>query len=485
MAAPSQEQATLPPSQPSGAGTVALVYSTGRDAMPYRSNKKTLLVIDDEKLLCDTVRDYLENDRLEVLTAHTGAEGLAVCSDKKVDVVLLDQRLPDAEGHALSPRILERNEQAKIIFVTAYPSFDNAVAAVRVGAHDYLSKPFDIEELKLTVDNALRTLDLERVEQIQNYAREKDRERAVIVGDSGAFSEVIDHVAMASEMDGPVLITGETGTGKNLVAKAIHYRSSFAGSAFVSINCAALPENLIEAELFGHEKGAFTGASGAKKGLFEVADGGTVFLDEIGEMPIHLQAKLLSVLEDGTMRRIGSTAVTPVNVRIIAATNADLDNILGKTFRKDLYYRLSVVRIHVPPLREHREDIPALCGYLLSQIAKGRQVEISDVEIEKLQEYDWPGNVRELRNILERALFLQKGTVLEPSRLLAKQVVAAKTAPQTTTPAEVKSLAKVEQEFIQCTLSALSGNLTQTAKTLGISISTLKRKLKEYGLKAR
>jgi DNA-binding NtrC family response regulator len=447
--------------------------------------KKTLLVIDDEKVFCNNVRDYLESDRLEVLTAHTGAEGLSVCASKKVDVVLLDQKLPDGEGHSLAPAILEKNEQAKIIFITAYPSFENAVAAVRLGAHDYLSKPFDIDELKLTVENTLRTLDLERVEQVQIYARNKDREASVVVGSSDGFADVVRLVDSAAAMDAPVLITGETGTGKNLIAKTIHYRGPLAQSAFVSINCAALPENLIEAELFGHEKGAFTGASGAKKGLFEIAEGGTIFLDEIGDMPLHLQSKLLSVLEDKTLRRIGSTAVTPVNVRIVAATNADLESALGKTFRKDLYYRLSVVRIHIPPLREHREDIPSLCGYLLSQIAKGRHVEIPDAEIEKLKEYEWPGNVRELRNILERALFLQKGEVLEPSRLLAKQPVAAKPAPQASSPAEVKSLAQVEQEFIQCTLSALSGNLTQTAKALGISISTLKRKLKEYGLKAR
>jgi transcriptional regulator with PAS, ATPase and Fis domain len=192
------------------------------------------------------------------------------------------------------------------------------------------------------------------------------------------------------------------------------------------------------------------------------------------------------VLEDKTLRRIGSTAITPVNVRIIAATNADLESALGKTFRKDLYYRLSVVRIHIPPLREHSEDIPALCGYLLSQIAKGRRVELPDTEIVKLQEYDWPGNVRELRNILERALFLQKGVVLDPSRLIAKPPVASRTAPQaSSSPAEVKTLEQVEQEFIQCTLSALSGNLTQSAKALGISISTLKRKLKQNGSKAR
>ncbi len=451
--------------------------------MPSRG-KKTLLIIDDEKVFCNTVRDYLENDALEVLIAHTSAEGLSLCSSRKVDIVLLDQKLPDGEGHALAPAILEKNEQAKIIFITAFPSFENAVTAVRMGAHDYLSKPFDIEELRLTIENTLRTLDLERVEQVQNYARDKDREAAVIIGNSGPFAEVIRLVDMAAAMDGPVLITGETGTGKNLVAKTIHYKSSFARSAFISINCAALPDNLIEAELFGYEKGSFTGAVGAKKGLFEIADGGTVFLDEIGDMPLHLQTKLLSVLEDKKVRRIGSTSVTPVNVRVIAATNAELENALGRTFRKDLYYRLSVVRIHIPPLREHREDIPELCSYLLSNIARGRSVDLPDSEIEQLMEYDWPGNVRELRNVLERALFLQKESVLAPSRLIEKPAAAAMPALQATVPAaEMKTLAQAEREIIQCALTTLSGNLTQTAKTLGISLSTLKRKLKEYGLK--
>jgi DNA-binding NtrC family response regulator len=451
--------------------------------MAHSSSRKTLLIIDDEKVLCDTVRDYLENERLEVLVAHSGTDGLAVCSGRKVDVVLLDQKLPDGEGHALAPAILEKNDQAKIIFVTAYPSFENAVTAVRMGAHDYLSKPFDIEELKLTVDNTIRTLDLERVEQIQNYTREKDRETTVIVGGSGPFAEVLALVDMASEMDGPVLITGETGTGKNLVAKAIHYKSPFAGSAFVSINCAALPENLIEAELFGFEKGAFTGASGAKKGLFEVADGGTVFLDEIGDMPLHLQTKLLSVLEDGTMRRIGSTTVTPVNVRVIAATNADLESALGKTFRKDLYYRLSVVRIHIPPLREHPEDVPQLCSYLLSKTARGRNIELPESELARLKQYDWPGNVRELRNILERALFLQKEPVLMPSQLLERPGVLGSCLPKDTSIAGngFKTLAHAEQEAIQRTLVSLSGNLTKSAKALGISLSTLKRKLREVG----
>ena len=448
--------------------------------MAYRG-KKTLLVIDDEKVFCKTVREYLENESLEVLAAHTGADGLAICADRKIDVVLLDQKLPDGEGHALASSILEKNEQAKIIFITAFPSFENAVTAVRMGAHDYLSKPFDLEELRLTIENTIRTLDLERVEQVQNYARDKERSYTNIVGNSGPFAEVVRLVDMAAAMDGPVLITGETGTGKNLIAKAIHFKSPFARSAFVSINCAALPENLIEAELFGYEKGAFTGATSAKKGLFEMADGGTVFLDEIGDMPLHLQTKLLSVLEDKVVRRVGSTTVTPVNVRVIAATNAELENALGKTFRKDLYYRLSVVRIHIPPLREHREDIALLCPYLLSNIARGRSAEVPAAEIEKLKVYDWPGNVRELRNILERALFLQKGAVLTPSQLLEKPLMNNR-PPLTgsAAPGQIKTLAQAEQELIQSALRALSGNITQTAKALGISVSTLKRKLKEY-----
>ncbi len=450
--------------------------------MPRRG-KKTLLIIDDEKVFCNTVRDFLQSDQLDVLAAHTGAEGLDICSSRKVNVVLLDQKLPDGEGHTLAPAILEKNDQAKIIFITAFPSFENAVTAVRSGAHDYLSKPFDIEELKLTVENALRTLDLERVEQVQNYARDKDREASNIIGNAGPFAEVVRLVDMASSVDGPVLITGETGTGKNLVAKTIHYKSPFGRNAFISINCAALPENLIEAELFGYEKGSFTGATGAKKGLFEIADGGSVFLDEIGDMPPHLQTKLLSVLEDKTVRRIGGTAATPVNVRVIAATNADLEQTLGKTFRKDLYYRLSVVRIHIPPLREHSEDIPLLCTYMLSKIAPGQAVELSAPELARLREYGWPGNVRELRNILERALFLQKGSAFAPSQLIEKTASVQPLLQAPSAEGGLKTLAQAEQELIHGTLSALESNLTQSAKSLGISLSTLKRKLKEYGLK--
>jgi len=450
------------------------------------SSRRTLLIIDDEKPFCEAVRDYLESERLEVLYVHTSADGARVCSERRIDVVLLDQKLPDGEGHALAPGILEKNEQAKIIFITAFPSFENAVAAVRAGAFDYLSKPIDPEELKMMVESAMRTLDLEQVEQLQNYTREKERDSAVIVGKHGSFPEVIRIVDMAATTKAPVLISGETGTGKNLVAKSIHYKGSNAGSAFVSINCAAIPENLIEAELFGYEKGAFTGATYAKKGLFEMADGGTLFLDEIGEMPLHLQSKLLSVLEDRTVRRVGGTTVRPVFVRIIAATNADLEQVLGKTFRKDLYYRLSVIRIHIPPLKDHREDVPELCSHIMSEITSGKVTQLPKEEIEKLKAYDWPGNVRELKNILERALLLQRSTYLSPSQLIERSTAPVKMMPTSVSAdGELKTLEKAERELIEFTLSKLSGNVTQSARALGLSLSTLKRKIKEYGFTPR
>jgi DNA-binding NtrC family response regulator len=449
------------------------------------ASKKTLLIIDDEKVFCDTIKGYLSGDTLEVVTAQSGAQGLEICSQRNVDIVLLDQKLPDREGHTLARPILERNDQTKIIFVTAFPSFESAVKAMRAGAHDYLSKPFDLDELKLTVENALRTLDLERVEQIQNYAAEKDREESVLVGSSRAISEVKRLVESAAGVDASVLITGETGTGKNLVAKAIHYISPASHAAFISINCAALPENLIEAELFGHEKGAFTGAVTAKKGVFEMAEGGTLLLDEIGEMPVHLQSKLLSAIEDKTVRRLGGTTAKQVNVRILSATSTALEQALGKSFRNDLYYRLGVVRIHLPPLRERRDDIPDLCSSLLKRIAGGRDVTLPDSEIAKLSEYDWPGNVRELRNILERAVFVQKGPVLQPSLLLEKLpgTGGMGTASAPAAFGGITTLRESEKLLIGAGLEQLSGNLTRTAKALGISLSTLKRKVKEYGLK--
>jgi DNA-binding NtrC family response regulator len=445
--------------------------------------KKKLLIIDDDRIFCETVKDYLTGDTLEVLTAHTAREGLDACSGRKVDVVLLDQNLPDGEGHTLCPAILKYNDQTKIIFATAYPSFENAVKALKAGANDYLSKPFELEELNLAVSRAFRTLELEQVEQVQNYQAAKAGGEAVIIGE-GCLAETVRLVERAATSASPVLITGETGTGKTLIAKVIHYKSAASKAPFISINCAALPENLIEAELFGYEKGAFTSAITAKRGIFEMAEGGTLFLDEIGEMPPHLQTKLLSVIEDKQVRRLGSESVRPVNVRVVAATGIDLEQGLGKTFRKDLYYRLSVIRIHIPPLRERRECIPLLCDHLLRQLT-GREIKINDHELSRLKTYDWPGNVRELKNILERAVILQSGSELLPSELLGKtndRDHRGTDAPSSSREGDIATLEEIEKNHIQHALNSLSGNITRTAKVLGISLSTLKRKIKDYDL---
>jgi transcriptional regulator with PAS, ATPase and Fis domain len=322
------------------------------------------------------------------------------------------------------------------------------------------------------------------VAQLQNYKSDKESEDTILIGSEGLAGTLRLVDLAASSLATPVLITGETGTGKNVVARAIHFKSKVRRAAFIGINCAALPENLIEAELFGYEKGAFTGAVSNRKGIFEMAEGGTLLLDEIGEMPLHLQSKLLNVIEDKKIMRIGSETIIPVNVRILAATSVDLENAVGKTFRKELYYRLSVIRIHIPPLRERRQDIPELCTYFLKKLAMGREVRLADSEIARLMEYDWPGNVRELRNILERSVLLHKCPVIQPSEFLIKEIDPRAPALDVL-PADDKitTLNEMEKTYIKHVLGKLSGNYTKTAKALGIALSTLKRKIKDYGLK--
>lgn len=445
---------------------------------------KSILVIDDDKVFCNAVADYLTSETVEIHTAHTGEDGLVICSQHKVDVVLLDQKLPDAEGVSLCPSILNHHDQTKIIFITAYPSFDNAVEAIKMGAYDYLSKPFELQELELAIERALRTLELERIEQLQSYRDDKESEETVLVCGNGGFSEILELVDLAAAADAPVLITGETGTGKNVVARTIHYKDPSHKKVFICLNCASLPENLIEAELFGCEKGAFTGAVSTRKGIFELAEGGTLFLDEIGAMPLHLQSKLLGVLEEKKIRRIGGESIKPVDVRIIAASNTDLENAIENgAFREDLYYRLSVIRIHIPPLRDRREDIPELCRYFIHAMAHGHHIKLPHSELAILLEYEWPGNVRELKNVIERSLILQKGTALRPSEFLNVDF-SASSASSCSAPRGngVSSLEEVEREHIRHALDTFAGNYTRTARALGISLSTLKRKVRSYGL---
>jgi len=446
--------------------------------------KRKILIIDDNDIFCETVSDLFSDENTDVLIANTGKDGLRTCTETKIDVVILDQKLPDTEGVSLCPSILKQNEQTKIIFVTAYPSFSNAIEAIKVGAHDYLSKPFEMAELELTIKQAFRTQELEKAEQIQNYQNTRENEQYDLIAGQGIFKEIIRLIDLAADSDAPVLITGETGTGKNVVARAIHLKSTLPAKLFLIANCAAFPENLIEAELFGSEKGAFTGASTSRKGIFELAEGGTLVLDEIGSMPIHLQSKLLGVLEEKKIRRIGSETVKPINVRIIAAANNDLEEaIIDKTFRSDLYYRLSVIRLHIPPLRDRKEDIPKLCEYFIGRMSRDTNIHLSDAELGKLMEYAWPGNVRELKNVIERSLIIQRGQPLRPSLLLRNGMAPSSSASlMVPDEGEILPLEATEKKCISQALKKFNGNYSQSAKALGISLSTLKRKVKTYNL---
>ncbi len=454
--------------------------------MQPASSGKCVLVIDDDRLLCDIIKSSLADDTLQILVAHTGREGVDACKRHNVDIVLLDQKLPDGRGRDFFPGILKHNEQAKIIFITAFPSFDNAVKAIQLGAFDYLSKPFDVNELRLSIDRAVRTLDLEAIAQVQKYKSSREETDTLLIGTGGGLRQTHELIELASRSDAPVIITGETGTGKNVVAKSIHYSGPGKQKPILSINCAALPENLIESELFGYEKGAFTGATSTRKGIFEMADGGTLILDEIGEMPLHLQSKLLSALEEGRIKRLGGSAIRPVRVRIIAVTNIELEQaVRERRFRNDLYFRLNVIRIHVPPLRERRRDIPALCAHFLIRATNGRVEQFPDSVLRRLAEYDWPGNVRELKNIVERITALRKDAQLaDPDAFGSLLPQTSRNEPACHDETSPKPLREMEKQHILYTLKYHSGNITRSAETLGISLSTLKRRLKDYGIRA-
>jgi len=440
---------------------------------------RTLLIVDDDRVLCDLAREALTQERLHVLLAHDVAGATQLLDEHAVDVVVLDEQLPDGRGHELCARVRRDHPQAVIVFVTAFPSYDHAVQALKAGAHDYLSKPFELEQLALAVSRGLTIRDLERTERVFRYGNARSVGDAVVVGDSAAAERLTRLVNLAAPARAPVLITGETGTGKNLIARAIHHQGPRRERPFLSLSCTALPESLVEAELFGWERGAFTGAVGAREGLLEMADGGSFLLDEIGDMPPALQPKLLAVLEENSVRRLGGRSPRRIDPRIIAATNVDLERqVEERRFRAALFYRLDVIRIHVPPLRQRREDLPALCRHLLAKLT-GRldAVVVSETELRRLQGYPWPGNVRELRNVLERSLILH-GQELRPSELLGRGGGAAPGPPADD---RLATLAELEQAHIARALEVSRGNLARAARALGISLSTLKRRVKARG----
>jgi DNA-binding NtrC family response regulator len=447
--------------------------------------KYLLLVIDADRTFCDSIKKGLQSERIEVLLAHDRTQGLAACARRKVDVLLLAQEVQDRDGQLLCPAILKYNDKTKIIFITAHPGFNQAVNAIKAGAYDYLSKPVDMGKLRLTVRRSIDTLELERFKDREFYRNGKVKEDSVLVGSFGEDSQVRSLIEKAAKEDSPVLVTGETGTGKNLVARLIHYASGRREPPFIGTNCAAVPGTRIEDELFGREKGTDSDARFIKKGVFELAGGGTLFLDEIDVVPLHLQSKLLNVLDEKQIRRTGGQALIPVNVRIISATPMDPEQLIReRNFRQDLYRRLSVIRIYVPPLRRRIADIPLLCDYFISRLAPHKEVKLLDGQLNRLMKYQWPGNVRELRNVIERSILLH-GDRLRPSELIELRRQPLLHAPgnhtyQLLRPLHQKTLEEIEIEHIRRVLDAHSYNYTHSARTLGISLSTLKRRIKQF-----
>lgn len=440
----------------------------------------SILIIDDDELIAASLVDHLSEKGFQAYRAATGTEGLALFEQQRPGIVLLDQELPDGNGLNICRRLLEIDPTVKTIFITAYATVRTAVDAMQAGAFNYLTKPFSIEELMISVQMALRSSQLEGRLKVHAYEQARSQRHQRLVGSSRVMRDLHEQIALFATSNAAVLITGETGVGKNVVARAIHDLHE-ERDPFLSINCAAIPENLMEAEYFGHEKGVFTGADARREGIFELADGGTLVLDEIGEVPYHLQAKLLTTIEERTIRRVGGRRTIPVDVRIIATTNRPLESaIREKRFREDLYYRLAVVTLHIPPLRRRPEDIPELAAAFIQRFSNA-SLTIPPGHLARMQAYPWHGNIRELRNVIERAVLLRRGDTIFPADLLFDARSGEVTTPESESPAPPaakQTLDAVIDLHIHQAMEQADGNKTQAAIGLGISLSTLKRRLK-------
>ena len=441
---------------------------------------KSVLVIDDDPLIRKTLSSYLSKKGFEAVAAEDGEEGIQKYEEHIPDLVILDIRLPDVDGLEVLGRIREKNPNASIIIMTAYDDMKTTIEAIKSGAFEYLVKPLDYVELDLTIDKAFQIRSLE--DKVSYLLEEKQKEYTIdnIIGRSVKMREVFKLIGSVANTRTNVLIQGESGTGKELVAKAIHYNSPNRGEPFIVINCSAITDTLLESELFGHVKGAFTDAVYETKGKFEIAGKGTLFLDEIGDISANLQSKLLRVIETRDFMKVGGEKILKTEARIIAATNQDLKKLIeiGK-LREDLYYRLKVVEIALPPLRDRKEDIPELVAYLLEKINRDLRKNVRKVPPEVMKtmmNLPWEGNVRELENALIRAVILAKGDVILDENL-ALEIGDKKLYPKQLVP-----LKEVEKDYIQHVLKATKGNKTRTSQILQITRPTLDKKIKEYKL---
>ena len=459
-----------------------------------------ILVVDDEQSVCHAFERFLSGEGHEVAVAATGEAGLKALDEFGPELVILDIRLPDADGLDLLVRISAEAATPAVVVITAHGTMETAVEAMRRGAFDYLTKPIDLEEARLTIERALHTRRLSR-EVAELRARVRERP-SLLVGNSPPMQKVYKAIGAVAPSDATVLIRGESGTGKELVARAIHQASPRADGPFVAVDCAALPENLVESELYGYEAGAFTGATHPKPGRLEQANGGTLLLDEIADLPPAAQAKLLRFLETRKSERLGSTRARDLDVRILAATNQDLEARCREgRFRQDLFYRVNVVTIDLPPLRERRDDIPLLVAHFLEQAVAGREVQVSQAALEVLMAHDWPGNVRELRNAIEHALVQCRGTTILPEHLprlvraeassligefrrAAAALIAEKMARSQGREGRLydEMVEELERAIIAEALRLTGRNQARTAAILGLHRTTLRNKIRQYSI---
>lgn len=446
--------------------------------------KGKILVVDDEKNMREVLKIFLEGEGYDVSVADGGESAIEAIKKHIFSLVITDLKMPKVSGFDLLKVIKDISPETILIIITAFGSPESAVEAMKLGAFDYIQKPFKNNDIRLVVKNALDKETLQKdVLLLKKQLKPPSLEN--IVGESSVMLDLFSLVSKTAASSANVLITGESGTGKELVAKALHNLSPRKERHFVAINCSAIPENLLESELFGYMKGAFTGAVSNKQGLFEFADNGSLFLDEIGEMPFPLQAKLLRVIEGGTFRRVGGISDIQVDVRIISATNKNIKAVVNeKLFREDLYFRLNVLSIKVPPLRERRDDIPLLIEYFLKKHAGDRK-RISNKAIEALKDYPWKGNVRELENIIERVILLTDNELIDADNL-PEEIRLASLAEATTMPSGGVNLEKlindIEKDYLLKALEKTNGVKTDAAKLLNLSFRSFRHRLKKYGI---
>jgi two-component system response regulator AtoC len=449
-----------------------------------------ILIVEDEKLIRWSLAERLKREGYLVDSAETGAQGLQLLEEQEYDLLLLDYRLPDIDGLEVLSRIRERLPELLAILVTAYSTVDSAVRAMKLGAHDYINKPFDMDQMVHVIEKALETHHLRREVEVLRRPGPPEGGQTV-VGESPRMLEVLDLVRRVAETDATtILLLGESGTGKGLVAKAIHEQSARASRPFLTVTCTALQETLLESELLGHERGAFTDAKDRKKGLFELADGGTIFLDEIGDISPAFQAKLLHFLEEKTFKRVGGTRDITVDVRIIAATNRDLDRAVEEgNFRRDLYYRLKIIPITLPPLRERAGDVPLLVRHFIELYGKEFGREVREVEPEamaELERYDWPGNIRELRNLIERAILLGARENLRVEDLpgeIRESGARPRGHSGFTLPSTGIVLDELERDLVIQALELSEGNQTKAATLLGLNRDQIRYRIEKYDLR--